>query len=428
LSVAAALGTIEAMQAIHYILVGLISFASAAFAVFPPPDGGYPNQTTAEGEDALLNLTTGANNTALGFNALLSNTTGHENTAIGSQALTSTTTGDGNVAIGWQTLFSNEEGFLNIAIGEQALYENVSGDSNIAIGDFALHENTGDANVAIGQFTGEENTTGSLNTAVGFNTMAHNTTGKSNCAFGNVALAANTGGSNNTAIGVSALNQTFGSNNTAVGASAGFFLQGGSNNIFIGASAGSTVQGFGSNNIEIGTIGNGKDDGQIRIGKKDVHTTVHIAGIAGSTVSRGVAVMTDNLGHLGTVTSSARFKEKIKPMDQTSEAILSLKPVTFRYKKALDPEAVPQFGLVAEEVEKVDPDLVAYDDQGKPYSVRYEAVNAMLLNEFLKEHRKVEQEEATLAEQSGQIAELKAALAKQAERLDRVTALLDASN
>jgi trimeric autotransporter adhesin len=151
-----------------------------------------------------------------------------------------------------------------------------------------------------------------------------------------------------------------------------------------------------------------------------VQTTVHIAGIAGSTISRGVAVLTDNLGHLGTVTSSARFKEAIQPMDKASEAILSLKPVTFRYKKELDPGGMPQFGLVAEEVEKVNPDLVARDEQGKPYTVRYEAVNTMLLNEFLKEHRKVENLEAM-------VAGLAATVKKQAAQIQKVSAQLEAS-
>jgi len=129
----------------------------------------------------------------------------------------------------------------------------------------------------------------------------------------------------------------------------------------------------------------------------------------------GIGVIVDSSGHLGTTTSSARFKENIQPMDKASEAVLSLQPVTFRYKKELDSKGIPQFGLVAEQVEKVDPDLVAKDDQGKPYSVRYEAVNAMLLNEFLKEHRKVEERQAT-------IGELKSAAAAQRKQIETITA------
>src|SRR5204863_6922557 len=141
----------------------------------------------------------------------------------------------------------------------------------------------------------------------------------------------------------------------------------------------------------------------IRIGKSGKQTNTFIAGISGATVPTGVAVIVDASGHLGTTTSSARFKDAIKPMDKASEAILALKPVTFRYGHELDPDGIPQFGLVAEEVEKVNPDLVARDDKGKPYTVRYEAVNAMLLNEFLKERRKNEQQEAKIVQQQKQI-------------------------
>src|SRR5205814_6573041 len=109
-----------------------------------------------------------------------------------------------------------------------------------------------------------------------------------------------------------------------------------------------------------------------------------------ATVPSGVGVIVGSNGQLGTVVSSARFKDAIQPMDKASEAILALKPVTFRYKKDLDPDGIPQFGLVAEDVQKINPDLVARDEQGKPYTVRYEAVNAMLLNEFLKEHQTVQ--------------------------------------
>src|SRR4030095_10706884 len=142
----------------------------------------------------------------------------------------------------------------------------------------------------------------------------------------------------------------------------------------------------------IGNLGRAHESNTIRIGRTADQTATFIAGISGATVPAGVAVIVGADGHLGTTTSSARFKEAIKPMDKASEAILALEPVTFRYKHDLDPDGIPQFGLVAEQVEKVNPDLVARDDQGKPCTVRYEAVNAMLLNEFLKEHRKVEKQ------------------------------------
>ena len=165
----------------------------------------------------------------------------------------------------------------------------------------------------------------------------------------------------------------------------------------------------GHDNIEIGNFGDSK---KIRIGTPGTQNATFIAGIAAATVPEGVGVIIDTDGHLGTVVSSKRFKDAVRPMDKASEAILSLKPVTFRYKTALDPKGIPQFGLVAEQVEKVNPDLVARDDQGRPYTVRYEAVNAMLLNEFLKEHRKVEEQAATIEQQERRLTELERAVAE----------------
>jgi hypothetical protein len=238
-------------------------------------------------------------------------------------------------------------------------------------------------------------TTGNNNTAIGFNALTLNTTGFQNTAIG-FALRFNTSGDNNTAIGQAALNNnTTGSSNIAVGFLAGVNLTTGNNNIYIGNVGGSSGE-----------------SAKIRIGTGGTHTKTYIAGINGATVASGVGVIVGNNGQLGTVVSSEQFKDEIKPMDKASEAILALKPVTFRYKKELDPEGIPQFGLVAEHVEKVNPDLVARDDQGKPYTVRYEAVNAMLLNEFLKEHRKVEEQGVIIAKQQKQIEALTAGLQK----------------
>src|SRR5207248_3343096 len=357
--------------ALLLIPLTLVFFALSPQARAVCQDACLTNNNTVQGDNALLNLTTGTDNTALGFNALLSNTSGYHNTGIGSQALTSNTVGVDNIAIGWQTLFLTEDGNSNVAIGYQALYQNISGNSNIAIGNLALNANTGSANIAIGSFTGENNTTGTTNTAVGFNTMRLNTTGIGNCAFDNDALNSNSQGSNNTAIGVGALLETLGSNNVGLGYLAGQYI------------------GIGSDNIEIGNDGLPSDSRTIRIGAKQVHRKTFIAGINGATVPTGVPVIVDANGHLGTTTSSGRFKEAIKPMDKTSETILALKPVTFRYKRELDPARIPQFGLVAEQVEKVNPDLVVRDAEGKAFTVRYEAVNAMLLNEFIKARRQI---------------------------------------
>jgi hypothetical protein len=187
----------------------------------------------------------------------------------------------------------------------------------------------------------------------------------------------------------------------------------------------------GDNNIDIGNQGRADEFNTIRIGTARTHTNTYIAGISGVTVPTGVPVIVDSSGHLGTTTSSARFKGEIQPMDKASEAILSLKPVTFQYKHDLDPEGIPQFGLVAEEVEKVNPDLVARDEQGKPYTVRYDAVNAMLLNEFLKEHRKVEQQESTIAQLKAELQETSTRQQKQIEALtaglQKVSARLELS-
>jgi hypothetical protein len=251
------------------------------------------------------------------------------------------------------------------------------------------------------------NTTGSFNTATGRGALNKNSTGDDNTADGYRALFSNTG-SSNTAIGNNALySNTTGGANTAIGENA-LYNSAGLNNIALGYSAGANIT-TGSNDIDIGTGGT-NESATIRIG--GVQTNTYIAGISGVTVAGGVGVIVDSSGHLGTVVSSARFKDEIKPMDKTSEAILALKPVTFRYKRDLDPKGIPQFGLVAEEVEKVNPDLVARDDQGKVYTVRYEAVNAMLLNEFLKEHRKMEEQGATIARQQKQIEALTAGLQK----------------
>jgi hypothetical protein len=193
----------------------------------------------------------------------------------------------------------------------------------------------------------------------------------------------------------------------------------------LGDSAGFNTTG--RNNIDIGNAGVADESNTIRIGTVGTQTDTYIAGVSGATVPTGVGVIVDANGHLGTTTSSARYKNDIKPMDKASEAILALKPVTFHYRQELDPEGIPQFGLVAEQVEKVNPDLVARDEQGKPYTVRYEAVNAMLLNEFLKEHRKVEQQGATIAEFKKEIANLTATVKEQAAQIQKVSAQVELS-
>jgi hypothetical protein len=309
-----------------YLAAAGLAIAPASLAVDPPPDGGYPNQNTAEGEDALFNLTTGIGNTAMGFDALYSNTTGIENTANG-----------------YNALYRNTTGYYNTATGINALYHNILGNSNTANGFAALYSTSGSHNIALGDSAGINLTTG-------------------------------------------------------------------------------------SNNIDIGNKGVPAESNTIRAGKQGTQKTTFIAGVSGVVVAGGVGVIVDSTGHLGTIVSSARYKEAIKPMDNASEAILALKPVTFRYKHELDPDGIPQFGLVAEQVAKVNPDLVARDEQGKPYTVRYEEVNAMLLNEFLKEHRKVEEQSSQIAKQDcnvqkleATVVQLQSALKAQAAQIQKVS-------
>jgi endosialidase-like protein len=223
--------------------------------------------------------------------------------------------------------------------------------------------------------------------------LLSNTIGFNNTANGAFPLFRNTSGNDNTANGAFALfRNTTGSFNVAVGYNAATGLTTGGNNIALGTNAGVALT-TGSFNIDIGNIGEAEDS-TIRIGTVGTQTATYIAGISGTAVI-GNAVVVDSNGQLGTVASAARFKKEIKPMDKASEAILALNPVTFQYK--IDKTSTPQFGLIAEDVEKVNPDLVVRDKKGKPYSVRYDQVNAMLLNEFLKEHRKVEKLETTVA-------------------------------
>jgi Chaperone of endosialidase len=256
-------------------------------------------------------------------------------------------------------------------------------------------------NTAEGTLALFSNTTGNANTAIGVGALYKNTTGTGNTATGMAALGSNTTGFANTAIGARALLNATGNSNVALGDSAGEFLTTGDNNIDIGYNV-------------VGVKG---ESNTIRIGNTDI-TATYIGGISGQIVVGGAAVFVDSNGKLGTMTASTRFSDEIKPMDKASEAILTLKPVTFRHKQEIDPKGIRQFGLIAEEVEKVSPDLVGRDEKGKVYSVRYDAVNAMLLNEFLKEHGKVEKLETTVARQQKQIETLIAGLQKVSAQIE----------
>jgi hypothetical protein len=328
-------------------------FSPRMQAVSPPPDGGYPDFTTAEGEDALSSLTTGAANTALGYHALFNNTSGGLNTATGDQALGKNTTGFGNVASGVNALLANTTGADNVAIGDDALLLSQTAGWNTAVGDSALFANTtGNYNAAIGNRALFNNKTGDRNTAIGFKSLENNTSGSFN-----IALGAGAGS------GVSTVDDVICIGRAVVGANV-------SGSCFIG-----NIRGVQTQN------------------------------------ANALPVVIDGSGQLGTVASSERFKKDIAIMGQASEEILSLRPVTFHYKT--DIKDTPQFGLIAEEVAMVNPDLVVSDKDGKPYTVRYDAINAMLLNEFLKEHR-------TVQEQQKEIDALRAELKEQRALIQKV--------
>ena len=351
----------------------------------------------------------GGFNTGVGFDALSSNTDGNGNTATGDNALLSNSQGNHNTATGLDALAGNSYTSDNTATGAYALQNNTAGSWNTASGSESLSSNTnGSNNTATGFEALQFNKNGNDNTATGTIALQHNTTGGGNTATGTGALYQNTTGIYNTAEGLDALQaDTTGGGNSGFGTDALVNLTTGGGNIAIGVNAGSAIV-TGSGNIDIGSTGFGDESGVIRIGTLNTHTKAVFLGIFGTTVGGGAAVQVNANGLLGTVTSSARFKKNIQSMDDASDVLLALKPVTFRYKPELDPDGTPQFGLIAEDVEKVDPDLVLHDAKKQIYSVRYEAVNAMLLNEFLKQHRKVEEQNSeikTLKQQNDSLAE-----------------------
>jgi hypothetical protein len=395
-----------------FVAFALVCFALSqrAQGVVPPPPGGYPNFTTAAGDHALQALTLGVGNTAIGTFSLFSVTTGNFNTAVGAGAL-DLNTADSNTATGAAALLFNTTGTNNTANGTAALEFNETGGQNTANGAFALFSNTsGGTNTATGAGALFANTTGSLNTAIGQGALDSNTSADRNTAVGALALNDDTTGDRNTAIGVFALTQdNTGSFNTAVGVQALDGLTTGGTNTALGVGAGGSVT-TANNVICIGA----------NVSGANVSNTCFIGNIRGVTTinANALPVVIDAANQLGTMSSSARFKKEIKPMASASQAILALNPVTFHYKS--DKTGTPQFGLIAEEVAAVNPNLVVRDENGEVYTVRYDAVNAMLLNEFLKEHKKTEKLEAA-------VASLVATVNEQAAQIQRVSAQLEAS-
>jgi hypothetical protein len=423
----------------------------------PFPAGG---SNTADGYRALFNQTSNAFNTAIGWQASVLQVTALGNTSVGAAALAGTTS-TGNTALGAgaatfnltaigvnavgyfalynnsgaaasynnahgrQALYNNTTGTENNAFGDLALLSNVGGDHNVAVGDNGLEFNTsGDNNVAVGKDALQSNTTGSGNVAVGHlalnsNTTAGNPNGDGgsvavghhalenadatpngdNNAVGYQALFTNVAGQYNNAFGWHALLNATGSFNTAFGDGAGAALTTGSGNVYIGATTGGAA-------VETD------------------HTYIRnvYAGVATTRI-----VYVDSNDHVGTLLSSRRFKEDIRPMEEASQAILALEPVTFRYKKEFEPSRTPMFGLIAEEVEKVDPNLVTRNAKGEVESVRYDAVGVMLLNEFLKEHKKVEEQQASISQLKSEMQTMVAQMKEQAAQIQKVSAQLQVS-
>jgi hypothetical protein len=332
----------------------------------PSPVNLSGDYNTAAGFQALFSNTTGSFNTASGVEALGANTTGNNNTASGNQALGTNVSGSDNTASGNYALLNNFTGSGNTASGSQALYSNVTGADNTASGYLALQDNTtGADNTASGSEALQNNTTGQANTASGYQALQSNTTGDTNTASGWLALTSNQTGSNNTATGVLALSAATGSNNIAVGANAG-------RNVTTG-----------SNDIEIGNNGAAGDNNVIKIGTEGTQKKAFIAGVYSNTAVSGLAVVIGSNGELGAVSSSERFKTAIAPMGAKTERLQQLRPVTFHYKADL-PGTV-RYGLIAEEVAKVYPELVVRDDQGRIDGVRYDELAPMLLNEVQKQ-------------------------------------------
>jgi len=430
-----------------------------AQAVGPDTDGSIAGSNNGEGIGVLVSRTTGVWNTGTGFEALSQLTAGNQNTATGLRALSSDTNGGFNTATGVFSLFSNTSGFFNSATGAYSLANNISGTHNTANGYAALYRNTdADDNTATGFAALYHNTTGDNNTATGYQALLSNADGASNSAFGAGALASNTTGGRNNAFGSVALNRhTAGNFNNAFGGHALFFDQSGQfNNAFGDDALESNVSG--NTNTAVGNLAlaNSTGDGNTALGSTaglnattgsgNVYIGAGMSGFAGesihtyirnintTTVSGGGAdfVTVDlTTGLVGHDSSSRRYKEDIQPMDNSSEALYRLKPVTYRFKKEIDRSQCLEYGLVAEDVAQVDPNLAIRDGDGQIESVRYMAVNAMLLNEFLKEHRKVEEQQATITELKkdfqATVAELNARLKEQESKIEKVSAQLEVS-
>jgi hypothetical protein len=366
------------------------------------------------GLSAGINNTAGSHVTYLGNYAGLSNTSGGDNTFVGESAGQNNTTGSFNTFFGMDAAFANTTGAYNTISGSFAGNQNTTGSLNTFYGYQAGGGNTtGSRNTGIGWGAGPVGypASGSDNTFVG--TSAGGTsTGSSNTYVGSDAGTSNTAGIINTAIGASAaISITTGQGNTIVGGQAGSLLTTGFNNTLLGVDVGHNIVA-GSNNLYLAGGGLQDESNTIRIGGS-VNTAAYIAGIYGSTSSGGIPVYVNSDGQLGTLTSSLRFKEQVRDMGDGTSALMKLRPVTFLYKPEYSKgERTMQYGLIAEEVAKVYPELVAYDDGGQPYTVRYQYITTMLLNEVQKQYHRAEAEAKVITTQEQRIDELEQRLSR----------------
>lgn len=351
--------------------------------------GAGAQDNSGFGDYALWEATTGCCNTAMGYASLQSVTTGSFNSAFGVNALQDST-GDYNSAFGTGALTYNNVGNNNTAVGYSALLGQnngfpVGGNDNTAVGADALYSNKQNQNTAVGSQSLHANTNGTLNTASGFQSLYHSTTGSNNTAAGANALYGQHGmtGSNNTAVGVNALQH----------------VSTGDNNIAYGYQSGLSVT-TGSHNIDIGNEGAETDNGIIRIGRPGIQSATYISGIDTNVVT-GAAVYVTSSGELGVLASSERYKTAIEPLDDDADRLQLLRPVSFHLKN--DPAGSIQYGLIAEEVNKVYPELVIHDAAGNIQGVRYDELAPLLLKEVQQQRREL----ADVAQLRQQVAELK---------------------
>jgi hypothetical protein len=406
---------------------------TSAFLGFAGNSTATGTGNTGVGASALTAVTTGDNNTAFGTSALGANTTANGSSAFGWSAL-AVSTGTQNQAFGSAALFSNTTGTANSAFGLAALRANTTANNNSAFGYGTLYDNTiGTQNEGFGYEALFANTTGNGNAAFGTGALYQNTTGGSstktggNAAFGNFALFTNTTAGSNSAFGFSALyTNTTGASNVAVGSGALQLLKTGSGNIAIGTGAGGNLNTAESNDIYIGDSGIAGESGTIRIGYIKNVTAAYIAGIYGNTSANGSEVFVNATGQLGTVKSSLRYKHEIADMGDESDVLMKLRPVAFYYKPELDDTQTRQYGLVAEEVAKVAPELVAFNEDGTSETVRYHFVNAMLLNEVQKQRQRIEDQQETNEQQSNTIAQQQAEIQDLAARMAKLETMLAA--